>query len=385
MRIEPRPRDAGVKEPPGKSKRLMETNPFWIALNLIPGMGARIFHRLIEKFGSPEEALLAAPEEWERIGGEGLVSQRRSFDWERALKEELQAVRDRGIRVVSFQEEEYPRSLRNIHHPPPVLYIEGGLEAQDGLSLAVVGTRRPSPYGRLMTERLCRELAGRGMTIVSGMARGIDSAAHRVALDSGGRTLAVLGCGLANNYPRENEPLRAAIGRQGAVFSEFPMGRPPLPQNFPVRNRLISGLALGTLVVEAGEKSGALITAGHAVEQGREVFAVPGNVDSPISRGANSLIKRGAKLVEEVEDILEELPPPLMALMGEREARESPSMAAFSPEESAIYNLLCGGSSHIDNLIEESGLDAGRVSAILMELELKGLVVQYPGKMFSLK
>ncbi len=366
-------------------KGLVEAQAFWIALNLVPGMGARSFHRLVEKFGSPEGALLAERGDWEPTGGEGLVSERKAFDWERALREELNAVRDRGINVITFQEGGYPRPLRNIHHPPPVLYVEGSFDEQDALSLAVVGTRRPSPYGRLMAERLCRELAERGMTIVSGMARGIDSAAHRAALDSGGRTLAVLGCGLAHNYPRENEALRKEAARRGAVISEFPMGRPPLPQNFPVRNRLISGLALGTLVVEAGERSGALITAEHAAEQGREVFAVPGNVDVPTSRGTNATIKRGAKLVEEVEDILEELPPPLVALMGEKRRRDDSFRAGFSPEESTIYNLLCGGSSHIDDLIEESGIEAGRVSAVLMELELKGLVAQYPGKMFSLK
>jgi len=286
-----------------------------------------------------------------------------------------------GVRVITFLAEEYPKLLLEIPDPPPYLYVKGELRGSE-TAVAIVGSRRASTYGMHTTTRLASDLAGHGITVVSGMARGVDTAAHRGALSSGGRTIGVLGCGIDVIYPPENRRLFEEMASSGAIVSEFPLGTLPLAENFPRRNRIISGMSRGVLVVEAMEKSGSLITAQYALEQGREVFAIPGNINSGASRGTNRLIKDGAKLVEGVEDILEELPHRIgtAAAAG---AAPAPDFA-LTPKEAAVYTLLAEAPRHIDDVIVKSGLTVGDVSAILLALELKGAVMQLPGKIFAI-
>jgi DNA processing protein len=274
--------------------------------------------------------------------------------------------------------------LKTIEDPPAVLYVKGDLGDPTAPGIALVGSRHPSTYGKVVTEQLARGLVGRGITVVSGLARGIDSVAHLNSLESGGRTIAIMGCGLSHMYPPENRRMAERISRQGAVVSEFPMATKPDRLNFPLRNRTISGLSLGTVVVEAGERSGALITAQWALEQGREVFAVPGNVTAPTSRGTNRLIKMGAKLVEGVDDILEELPA--YALGGQYDRASGPRelcQADSTPDERHLLEVLDPVEArHMDWVVEQAHLPTSVVSALLLRLELAGKVVQLPGKLF---
>jgi DNA processing protein len=269
-----------------------------------------------------------------------------------------------------------------------VLYVQGSLQAEDGFAVAVVGSRQPSPYGKLTAQRLSTALVQHGFTIVSGLARGIDGVAHHSALAAGGRTLAVLGSGINVVYPAEHRHLATTISRQGAVVSEFPLDTKPDRWNFPRRNRIISGLTLGTLVIEASENSGSLHTVRHAMDQGREIFAVPGRIDVSSSRGTNGLIKRGAKLVESIEDILEEFPASTRsgALQSRRLSSPVPPPATaetFTPQEAQVLALLQGEEQHIDTLIQVSQLPAHVVASILVTLELRGTIRQFPGKFFA--
>jgi DNA protecting protein DprA len=278
-----------------------------------------------------------------------------------------------------------------IYDRPVFLYLQGKLTSDD-INIAVVGSRLASTYGKYTTERISRELAGLGLTVVSGLARGIDSAAHRGALAARGRTIAVLGSGLDIVYPPENKKLFATIIEQGAVISELPLGSPPVAFNFPARNRIISGMSYGVVVVEAGEKSGSLITAKLALEQGREVFAVPGSIDSAGARGTNKLIKQGAKLIENTDDILEEILPQLektkvfsASSVSRPEAIKPPVKTELSKTDQEIVDIVSGGCLHIDEIITGTGLSPAEISSTLMALELKGLIQQHPGKFFSLK
>jgi DNA processing protein len=293
-------------------------------------------------------------------------------------------------KIIPLGDERYPERLRAIHDPPAVLYCDGMPEQQDRQAVAIVGSRRATPYGLRVTDGLAGELSALGFTIVSGFARGIDAAAHRAALAAGGRTIAVLGCGLDVDYPHGHASLHAEIAGSGAVLTEFAPGTPPLAAHFPRRNRIISGLALGVVVIEAAEDSGSLITARLALEQGREVFAVPGPIDAPTSRGPHGLLKQGAKLVEAVEDILEELLPQM-------EAPFTPTLSGhpllprlqrvpegLSPEEEIIHSLLTRDPRHLDDLTERSDLPAAEVARILLGLELKALVRQLPGQRYCL-
>jgi DNA processing protein len=286
---------------------------------------------------------------------------------------------------IALDGERYPEVLRAIADPPAVLYCDGQIEPQDRQAVAIVGSRQATPYGLRVTETLARELSGAGFTIVSGFARGIDAAAHRAALEAGGRTIAVLGCGLDVTYPPEHASLREEIAASGAVLTEFPAGTPPKPSHFPQRNRIISGLSLGVVVVEAAEDSGSLITARLALEQGREVFAVPGPFDAPLSRGPHGLIKQGAKLVETADDIIEELLPQIeTAGMPKRrpalsKATEIPNL---SPEERLLLDQMSREPLHLDDLTERSGLTPAGVAGILLGLELKDLVRQLPGQRY---
>ena len=354
----------------------------WFELKSVPGVGNHLFRRLIERFGSPEAALRAPVAELGRVEG----MSRRTLDAMRshrapdAGRAEIERACRSGFRIVTLNDPAYPRLLREIPDPPPMLYVHGELEGLER-PIAVVGSRHATSYGVDTTHRLCADLAAIGFTVVSGMAVGIDAAAHEGALAGGGRTVAVLGSGLAKVYPPQHRRLFDRIAARGAVVSEFPIDADPEPHHFPVRNRIISGMSLGTVVVEATRNSGSLITARLAAEQNREVFAVPGSVQSFKSTGTHTLIKEGAKLVENVQDILSELgyaaaPPDARAVR----SQTHPSLTA---KESDVLGALGPYPLHIDELVRTLSLDAGALSGILLQLELKGLVTQQPGKFFS--
>lgn len=296
-----------------------------------------------------------------------------------ALSKQRELAERVGARLLLLGDDEYPEPLKAVPAPPPFLFARGELRREDALALAIVGSRHATAYGLAAAERLAANLAVRGVTIVSGFARGIDTAAHRGALAAGGRTIAVLGCGVDVTYPPENRKLVERVLERGALISQFPMGTPALPGHFPLRNRTIAGLALGAIVVEAAERSGALITAGHAGELGREVFAVPGPVTSETSRGANRLIQDGAKLVQGWEDVVAELSLVWRHCLTEGTGAETPGPAPEG-EESRVLALLGGEPIHIDHVIDRSGVPCGRTAALLLSLELKGWVRQLPGQ-----
>jgi DNA processing protein len=286
--------------------------------------------------------------------------------------------------MVAIGDSEYPANLKQIHDPPPVLFVRGEFLPSDERAVAIVGTRRVTPYGRLVSETLGRDLGARGVTVVSGLAVGADAAAHRGALTSGGRTIGVLACGIDVPYPRDTLELREQAAERGAVVSEVPLGTPARSARFHARNRLISGLSLGVVVVEAPERSGALITANLAADQGRQVFAVPGSVNSVLSRGTHALLRDGARLVESVDDILDEISLPELPPEPGVEARreEQPSVSGLTQDEQAILGALSLQQRHVDELIEGCDMPSARASSSLLMLELKGLVRRLPGNMF---
>lgn len=358
----------------------------WLALGRVKGLGGVGFKKLASSFGDPTEAFSASIADLAQVDGlhreviDGLVN----FSGWDEIDDELRRVRDAGVEIVRFTSREYPARLRMIADPPPFLYIKGALKVEDDQSVAIVGSRSASDYGRRVARDLARGLASLGFTVVSGMARGIDGAAHESALQAGGRTIAVLGSGVERPYPPEHETLYRRISENGAVVSELPVGTRPLAFNFPARNRLISGLSLGVVVVEATEKSGSLITASLALEQGREVFAVPGEAGASRSRGAHQLIRQGAKLVETVNDIIEEIAPQLIRRAGtvpEPRARVLPPNAGENTRK--ILILLQDNPLHVDQVIERSGLSPAQVLGILLDLELQGFIRQSPGKMYA--
>lgn len=371
---------------------------YWLALISIEGTGGEFLKSALESFPSLRGIFEASPADLESIKGikkktlEGILSFR---GWDKVFRQ-IEAIDKAGIKVITFLDDLYPANLMNIYDKPVLLYVLGSL-SQDDINLSVVGSRRASTYGKYTTERLSRELAQKGITIVSGMARGIDTCSHRGALAGGGRTIAVLGSGLDVIYPPENKKLFDAICQSGAVISEYPPGTKPLPYHFPARNRIISGMSYGVLVVEAGEKSGSLITARLALEQGREVFAIPGTIDSPSSRGTNSLIKQGAKLIENVDEILEEIAPQLdtkisrttknVSLHPPQIAKNEPDVpwAGLGQEEQTIVRFIAKGKAHADDIIRSAGLTAPQTLSKLITLELQGIIVQHPGKYFCLK
>ncbi len=353
----------------------MDQTAFWVGLTLVPGIGPARFRRLVESLGSPEAAWKARPAQLAQAGLdrrtiESLAATRPRVDLER----EMEKLRRLGVRVLTLEEDEYPHRLRNIADPPPVLYLKGDLRPEDELAVALVGTRRPTVYGRQAAELFARGLAENGVTVVSGLAKGIDTFAHRAVLDARGRTLAVLGSGLDIIYPSENRRLAAEVAERGALISEFPLGTQPDAINFPRRNRIISGLSAACLVVEAGETSGALITAEFALEQGRNVLAVPGNIFSPASKGANRLISDGARPACELGDLLEEL-----NLDNAVEHREARKAIPESDSEAAILRCLGHEPLHIDEIRRAVCLPTSVVSSTLTMLELKGLARQAGG------
>jgi DNA processing protein len=356
----------------------------WLALTRIKGLGCISFKKLASHFADPTQALSATAAELSAIEGidRNVVDGLLAFTQWDEVEQEVQRASQAGVKIIPFTSGIYPARLRSIADPPPCLYVKGEIRQQDDKAVAVIGTRSASHYGRRVARDLCQGLASLGFTVISGMARGIDGVAHDAALNSGGRTIAVLGSGVDRAYPPEHQKLYHRISESGAVISELPLGAPPLAFNFPARNRLISGLSAGVVVVEATEKSGSLITAAVALEQGREVFAVPGEVGSSRSRGGHRLIRQGAKLVENVDDILEEIAPQLVAPNRQSAALRTLPVDA-SQETRKIFELLQERSLHIDEVIEASGFSTSRVSQILLELELQGFLRQLPGHRYS--
>ena len=356
----------------------MSDTKYWVGFTLIPGIGRVRLARLEQHFGKLERAWQASATELETAGLdsrsiEAVISNRPKI----SLDAEMEKLERYKVTVLTLKDEAYPFRLKEIYEPPPVIYVRGSLTPEDDWSLAVVGTRRPTFYGREVSEQIVGDLARNRITIVSGLAKGIDATAHRAALDSGGRSIAVFGCSLDIVYPKEHVKLARQIMENGALISEFPLGTPPRRENFPLRNRIMSGLSLGTLVVEAGEVSGALITAGHALEQNREVFAVPGSVLSAVSRGTNRLIQEGAKLVRGTNDILEELN--LTMAVQHVEVKE---IVPSTETESRIMQILRNLSpepTHIDEVGHQSRLPIATVSSALSMMELKGMVKQVGG------
>ena len=388
-----------------------------IHLNLIPGIGNHTIRRLLAAFGSAEKSIAATSTELAQIDGLTPDVRQRFIDGKsRApLVQELELIEQHQCQIVTINDDTYPRLLKQINDPPVLLYTIGELPIEDPPSIAIVGSRSPTEYGKTTSQQLSYQLAERGITVVSGFARGIDTCVHRGALEANGRTIAVFGCGLSIIYPETNRTLAAEIIRSGALISEFPMTMPPRGNNFPRRNRVISGLTLGTLVVEASERSGSLITARHAAEQGREVFAVPGQIFSGVSRGTHSLINQGATLINSVDDLLDALPwdytrslggesleatrQPTPVQQSYKAARPQPveekSTPApqpktkvelnLTPDEQTVLSAMGTDSVHIDQIARDTQLPIGKVSSVLVMLELKGIVQQLPGKQFVKK
>lgn len=361
----------------------------WFSLKSVPGIGNHLFKRLIERFDSPERVFEAPAEELLGVKGMShrIIKTIRGHRVPDKVKKEIDLTHKNGFQVVTQTDAAYPPLLREIPDPPPFLYVYGRLDG--GIkNIAVVGSRNASHYGIATARQLCANLAAMEYTIVSGMAIGIDTAAHSGALVGGKRTIAVLGSGLGRIYPVENRKLFHQIAENGAVVSEFSVMTEPLGRHFPIRNRIISGVSLGTLVVEASLRSGSLITARLAAEQNREVFAIPGSIQSFKSMGTHTLIKQGAKLVEHAGDIVEELlpltPSPMNRAVAPKKEQQR-QMPLLSPEEVPIYRALGQYPVHIDELVRKLDTAPGKLSGMLLGLELRGIVHQSPGNMFSLK
>lgn len=369
----------------------------WLRLHLADGVGSIRFGKLRECFGSVQAALEATEGQIAGIPGIGAKTARRIIESRDRIdvEAELALAEKLGVAILTLDDDDYPALLKQIHDPPAVLYVKGSLKREDKLAIAIVGSRNCSVYGQEQASRLAHFLAAAGFTIVSGLARGIDTAAHRGALSGHGRTLAVQGCGLGQVYPPENEELAARIAEEGALLSELPLTFEPLATTFPMRNRIIAGLCLATIVVEARPRSGALITARLAVEYNRDVMAVPGRVDAPGSAGPHLLIKEGAKLIERVEDVLDALGP-VGEILGEhtraaaQQAQDQVEASLFdikdlklSDLEAAIFAQLDTQPVHIDELMEAVAAAPGKINAALTGLQLKGLIKQLPGGYFQ--
>src|SRR5271157_3586404 len=367
----------------------------WLALSLTPGVGASRGRKLVELFNGIDQLFTATLTELEGAGLPAGAAQ--SIAMGKSLElaaDESDRAKAFGARLVAQDDPEFPKRLYEIYDPPLVLYVSGNTEVINKYGLAVVGTRHPTPYGVGIAERLACDLAARGLIIVSGMARGIDSAAHRGALNAHGQTVAIWGTGIDITYPKENQKLADQIlATGGAILSEFPLGTFPAPQNFPIRNRIISGMSIGVLVIEAGEYSGTRVTARCALEQGRDVYAVPGNVTNKLSWGPNTLIKQGAALVATWEDVWEALPADIRLALTPPEAPASPTPDSASlfggpdlgPDEKKIFAVLrADESTHIDELVErlDSQLSSSQIFAALFELELSGRIRALPGKYY---
>jgi DNA processing protein len=374
-----------------------EDELYWLALRLVPGLGTRKARQLLDAYRTPEAVFRASRSELEAAGIAGSVAQSISsgcaFE-DAALMQQIML--DAGAVLITRADDRYPPRLAEIFDPPIVLFARGRVELLGELMIGVVGTRRPTNYGTAVAGRIAADLARSGLVVASGMARGIDTAAHQGALDAGGDTIAVFGCGVDVTYPSENRKLAAQLAEKALLVSEFPMGTPAYPQNFPVRNRIISGMSLGILVVEGAQYSGSSITARLALDQGREVFAVPGNVTSKVSWGPNLLIKQGAKLVQDYNDVIVELAPEARRRLVEKSRARLGADASPGPVQGelplgpssdtarAVLALLCVDQAvHLDILLEKlERCSASELIAVLFELEMLGLVKQLPGKNF---
>jgi DNA processing protein len=350
----------------------MEDKLYWIGFTLVKGIGAVRFQRLLDRFGDAESAWRAAPAD---LAGAGLSL--KMIERQVAVREKVdlsliwEQIHAKGIQVLTWMDEAYPQRLKEIEQPPPVLYLRGELLPEDTWAVAIVGTRRVTPYGRQVTENIASFLAANGITVVSGLARGVDAIAHNAALKAGGRSLAVLGSGVDRIYPPENRVLAEQMIEHGAVLSDYVPGTPPESSNFPPRNRIISGLSLAVIVVEAGETSGALITAEFAAEQGREIFAVPGNILAPQSKGTNKLIQQGAHPLLSASDIMQALN---LTRVGQHKAARKALPA--DAVEAKLLETMGEEPLHVDEIRNQTGLPVEKVSATLIMMELKGMVRQ---------
>lgn len=355
-----------------------------INISAIPGVGATRIRALVAHFKSTENIFNASLKQLTAVEGietktAKSIKDYSDFDYG---TEQVSKAKQAGIEIIDFWDEKYPENLKRIYDPPAFLFVKGTLVKQDKYAISIVGTRLPSSYGKVVAEKIAKELAQKGLVIVSGLARGIDTISHWAAVQSGGRTIAVMGSGLDHIYPGENKKLAEKIIEQGALISEFPMGTKPDAVNFPRRNRIISGMALGTIVVEAGLKSGALLTANYALEQNREIFAVPGNINSPKSLGTNQIIKDGAKLISSANDVLIELEPQLKHFLKDDEAKSRELPQDLSELEKMLLEKLSNVPIHIDKLSKVIGKSTAETLSALLPLEFKDLVKQLPGKLF---
>ena len=367
----------------------LDASLYWLALRLTPGLGSRLTGKLLREFGSPDAVFRASLTELEACRLPAATAQ--AVASRAALKDaerELAAVRKNGCQLVNWEETEYPQRLLEIYDPPPLIYVRGDVKTLGRHAIAIVGARRPTPYGNQITERLAKDLAERGLVIVSGLARGIDSSAHQGACAaSAGGTIGVLGCGINVLYPKENRKLFAEVERRGAIISEFPLGTHPAPENFPVRNRVVAGVALGVIVVQGEQYSGSLITARLGMEFGREVFGVPGNISEAVSFAPHQMIQQGAKLVTGWESVVEELPTEIRAELfpvqaTSPEERASLFEQALSPAEKKLFERIGIEPVHVDELVEATGLNSSETLAALCEMEMRGIIRQMPGKQF---
>lgn len=364
---------AAEDAPNSSSSSTPDNLRYWVAFNRIPGIGRVRYLALLEKFGRLQNAWTASRSELKEAGLDdravrAIVNDRASIDPDT----EMDRLAKAGVTPLTWNDPAYPPRLKELDDPPPVLYVRGEIKSVDEWSIAVVGTRRPTPYGRQAAEEMTHQLAGSGISIISGLARGVDAIAHRTAIESGARTIAVLACGLDIVYPPEHKKLAAQIAENGAVVSDYPLGTEPRGDYFPRRNRILAGMSLGVLVVEGDKKSGALITARIAVEQNREVFAIPGSIFSPQSRGPNTIIGRGeAKLVLKADDILEELD--LKTVPQQQQMQE---LVPATDTEADILRHISLEPVHVDDICRLSGLPVSTVSSLLAMMELKGLVRQ---------
>lgn len=369
---------------------------YLILLNLLPDIGAVRLKVLLKRFGSIKNIFTATQAELEEVEdiGPKIASSILRYEKERELERELKLINKHNVRVISCLDKEYPDNLKEIYNPPIILYVRGNILAHDKFAIAIVGSRNASHYGISTAERLGYELASRGLTVTSGLARGIDAAGHKGALKAKGRTIAVLGSGLADIYPPEHLELADEIAKNGAVVSEFPMETAPLKENFPRRNRIISGLSLGVVVVEAAKNSGALITADFALEQGRELYAVPGQARAVTSYGTNMLIRQGAKLVETADDIIEELKEVIKGdslftakseNKGESDIFQSAKIHNLNESERKVLDAVNSEPTFIDDIVDVANLSTSEILNCLTKLELKGLVEQLPGKSYVRK
>ena len=353
---------------------------YWLTLRRLPGAGFRTQLDLLEHFESIESIFSASRGLLEKalVGKHAAINAILAGPDEQALQPEVDWLSEPGHHLVTWADVDYPRLLREIPDPPVMLHVIGDRRLLSTPQLAIVGSRNPSPMGQENARAFAKSLAGAGLVITSGMALGVDGAAHRGAIEAGGKTIAVAGTGLDRVYPSRHRDLAHDIVKHGALVSEYPLGTPPRPENFPVRNRLISGLSLGTLVVEAALRSGSLITARLATEQGREVFAIPGSIHSPQAKGCHALIRQGAKLVESAQDILEELGP-LASVAAQAVCENAVSVRQLDPPTAALLEQIGHDPVSVNALIERSGLTADVVSSMLLQMELNGLVANCPG------